>query len=112
MTRMWCVDPALLCRNHLLGEHNELHKLVGSIRAGHGIDGYVERGQVDTSRIQSRHDELAAELERRGYNHDSPLDFVDRIGRGCIDEAANIEELRERCPDCRARIGHRDDGHT
>lgn len=104
MTRMWCVDPRGLCRNHLLGEHNELHKLVGSIRAGHSIDGYVERDQVDTSRIKSRHDELVAELERRGFSHESPMEYDDTLGLGEIDETANLEELKARCEHCAERI--------
>lgn len=104
---MWCVDPELLCRQHLLGEHNELHKLVGSIRAGHSIDGYIERGQVETSRIQSRHDALAAELERRGYSHDSPLSYSDALERGTVDVDANLEELKSRCERCRERIDTR-----
>lgn len=104
MTRMWCVDPQLLCRQHLLGEHNEMHKLVGSIRAGHSIDGYVEAGQVDTSRIQSRHDELANELVRRGFTHDSPLSYDDDIDRGAVDPAANRTELADRCEACARRI--------
>lgn len=106
---MWCIDPKLLCRQHLLGEHNELHKLVGSIQAGHSIDGYVEREQVDTSRIQQRHDELAAELERRGYRHDSPLSYDDALEQGTVDSDANREELRQRCARCAERI---DDGVT
>lgn len=104
MTRMWGVDPQLLCRQHLLGEHNELHKLVGSIQAGHSIDGYVDRGQIDTSLIQARHEELAAELERRGYSHDSPLSYEDHLDRGSIDPAANRTELRNRCKACAKRI--------
>jgi Pyrimidine dimer DNA glycosylase len=29
--RMWLVDPRLMCSQHLLGEHVELHMLVGSL---------------------------------------------------------------------------------
>ncbi len=104
MTRMWGIDPALLCRQHLLGEHNELHKLVGSIRAGHSIEGYVERGQVDTARIERRHESLVAEMEQRGYNHASPISYEDTLKQGTIDEEANLRELSDRCPRCRARI--------
>ena len=104
MTRMWCVDPPLLCRQHLLGEHTEVHQLAGSIAAGHSIDGYVEAGLVDTRRITSRHDELAAELERRGYTHDSPLAYEDALGVGRVDEAESLTELTERCERCAARI--------
>lgn len=29
--RMWMVDPKIMCRKHLLGEHLELHMLAGCI---------------------------------------------------------------------------------
>lgn len=106
MTRMWCVDPRLLCRQHLLGEHTELHQLVGHLRAGHtnAVRGHAERGQVDTSRISSRHEALVAEMERRGYTHDSPLSYDDTLDLGEVDERENLEELAARCDDCRERI--------
>jgi hypothetical protein len=106
MTRMWCVDPELLCRQHLLGEHKELHQLVGHVRAGNtnALRGHAERGQIDTGRVAPRHEALVAEMERRGYNHDSPLAYDDTLGLGSVDEAGNREELAERCPECRERI--------
>lgn len=76
MTRMWMVDPELLCRRHLLGEHNELHKLLGHIRKGNleVVKGHAEAGDIDTSKIQERHDTLVEEMERWGYSHKSPMD--------------------------------------
>lgn len=112
MTRMWNVDPADMCREHLLGEHAELHKLVGGIRNHpHGeaiADGQAAEGNIDTSCIDSRHDSLAAELLARGYDHDSPLDYGDneyQTGVGAIDADANRRELAARCDDCAARMG-------
>ena len=32
--RMWMIDPKLLCRKHLLGEHLEIHMFVGTINKG------------------------------------------------------------------------------
>ena len=37
--RMWMIDPKLLCRKHLLGEHGEIHKHLPSLRKGHRVDG-------------------------------------------------------------------------
>lgn len=112
MTRMWMIDPGHLCRDHLLGEHNELHKLVGGIRNhAHGeaiADGQAEKGNVDTSRIEERHVKLADELERRGYEHDSPLKYGDdeyQAGVGSIDVENNRRDLAERCDDCAVRMG-------
>lgn len=103
---MWCVDPELLCRQHLLGEHTELHQLVGHVRAGNtnALRGHAERGQIDTARVAARHEALVAEMERRGYNHESPLAYDDALGLGRVDESSNLEELAERCPECRERI--------
>lgn len=108
MTRMWGVDPRLLCRNHLLGEHREMHQEVGTLRNHpHGraiVEGHAERGQVDTRKLQERHDELVEEMERRGFEHDSPLAYEDELALGTIDVAANREDLAERCDACRERM--------
>lgn len=109
MTRMWGVDPELLCDQHLLGEHREMHQEVGQIRAGNlaSVTGHAREEQVDTSKLQERHDELVDEMERRGMNHDSPMDYEDELDLGSIDVDANLDDLRERCDDCRERIAER-----
>lgn len=103
---MWLVDPRILCRNHLLGEHRELHALVGIIRRGTKLDGYIEKGLIETDYIECRHMELVVEMTRRGYNHQSPLDYsdFDAVPLGRVDDAANVKELHKRCADCRERI--------
>jgi len=70
---MWMVNPVLMCRQHLLGEHKELHMMVGVLKKGYSIDGYVKKGLIDPSKIRDRHEVLVTEMERRGYNHQSPL---------------------------------------
>lgn len=106
MTRMWGVSPTCLCDQHLLGEHKEMHQEAGTITNhphGHAIArGHAENGQVDTSQIQQRHDELARELERRGMNHNSPLDYDDTLDIGTIDIDANRRDLNNRCQECDA----------
>ena len=71
--RMWKVSPRLMCDQHLLGEHAEMHMFVGTIRHGISLAGYITGGLVETHRIVQRHDQLAAEMARRGMNHRSPL---------------------------------------
>ena len=102
--RMWMVDPVLLCRQHLLGEHKELHMLVGVLRKGYSIAGYVENRLVEPRAIRPRHEEIVAEMERRGYNHQSPLpdDFPTPPG-AVMSEKESFVELLRRCPDCRER---------
>ncbi len=105
--RMWLVDPAILCKSHLLGEHRELHALVGIIRSGKSLEGYVRNGLIETDYIQRRHEELVAEMEKRGYNHKSPLDYSDRddnLRLGRVNDVKNVRELWLRCNECRERI--------
>lgn len=98
--RLWGVSPQEMCRAHLLGEHREMHALVGIIRAGKSLDGYLRNKLIDTSRIQERHDVLAVEMGRRGYRHNSPLEYQDVLGLDSIDVDANRRELARRCDDC------------
>ena len=109
--RMWMLPTAGMCRKHLLGEHVELHMLLGSLRRGKNIEGFLSGGLVDPQRIFVRHQELVAEMTRRGFKHNSPLDehecaalaagFADRA---IIDIAANARDLHQRCPDCASRM--------
>lgn len=102
--RMWNVDPELLCRQHLLGEHVELHMFVGCITRKKSIAGYIRDGLVEVHHIARRHQLLADEMRKRGYNHQSPIK-AKKLGRaGCVDTEANIRELAKRCPECRKRI--------
>lgn len=104
--RMWLVDPKQMCRKHLLGEHVELHMLVGSIKRGISLQGYVDNKLIDTTKIQERHEELAAEMKRRGYSHKSPLHYEDKIkvGLGIVNANDSLKELHRRCDDCRKLI--------
>jgi|GEM_PF-568917 len=99
--RMWMLPPETMCRKHLLGEHVELHMLLGSLRRGKNIDGFLAGKLVDPRRMFRRHEELVLEMERRGYRHASPLDEAEcetlarrygRTGTG-IDAEANAAEL-------------------
>lgn len=103
--RMWNTKPSLMCRQHLLGEHLEMHMLVGAIKKGKSIKGFVTTGLVRVIEIQNRHDSLAKEMTNRGYNHKSPLDFDYAQyeypdGRGFIRATAK-QELLDRCKECR-----------
>ena len=100
--RMWLVDPTKMCRQHLLGEHLELHMFATTIKQGKSIKGYVNKNLVDTSKIQLRHEELVAEMVRRGYNHKSPLVYEDSLNIGIVSSKNSLEELRNRCETCKA----------
>ena len=101
--RMWNVDTKLLCRQHLLGEHNEVHAFVGTINKGISIKGYINNGLVDVYGIRFRHLQLEREMIRRGYKHNSPLPKFDAKQfsyPGIVDVEANLVELKKRCQHC------------
>ena len=104
--RQWLVEPELVCRQHLLGEHVEHHMFIGSISRGKSVKGFLRDGLLDPKTLRTRHAQLVDEMIRRGYNHKSPLIDIDisHLPDGKIDIDRNIEDLRNRCEECAKRI--------
>lgn len=105
--RMWMICPSRLCRKHLLGEHGEIHKHRHNFVKRHSIKGRLTPiVQIEPMSMQARHDALAAEMVRRGFNHNSPYEQPDishltpdqRYAR--VDVLVSENDLRARCPDC------------
>ena len=103
--RMWMIDPTKMCNQHLLGEHVELHMLVGSLKKGRSIAGFA--ALVEVSSINSRHAELATEMESRGMVHKSPL-TSDFPPFGSVDRAKSLQNLVSRCEKCAQRNNHQE----
>ncbi len=102
--RMWNVRPELMCRKHLLGEHVEMHMFLGTLSKGKGVEGYVRTGLVEVHNIKARHDELAQEMVRRNYRHNSPMSCSPLlVRRGFVDIEKSYKELQSRCKECRRR---------
>jgi len=106
--RMWMAPVQAMCRQHLLGEHLECHMFLGAIRKGTSLTGYIDRDLFEPLSLQSRHDELASEMLRRGFKHKSPLLVVESDLRLVsaskrIDRVASVSELFSRCEQCRKR---------
>lgn len=102
--RMWMIDPELLCRKHLLGEHYEIHKAAGFLRNGRNLFGLL-RGFLDPRRMEVRHQALTFEMQQRGYLHNSPLDMptldyrlLPKINE--INISKSVRDLKARCVDC------------
>ena len=97
------VNPRIMCRQHLLGEHVEIHKFVGTLSRGKTVKGYLEKGLLEVHNLYSRHEEIVTEMTRRGYRHCSPVDekwrTVEKLGT--IDQEKNLEELLRRCSRCK-----------
>lgn len=100
--RMWMVPTNIMCRNHLLGEHVEIHMLVGTINKKGNVTGYINSGLLEFKSLKCRHDELIKEMTRRGYKHNSPLpDILFEIENKKVNVEENIKELCRRCDKCR-----------
>jgi hypothetical protein len=99
------VNPRIMCRQHLLGEHAEIHMFIGTIRCGKSVKGYLEKGFLEVHNLYNRHEELAEEMRRRGYRHCSDVDEKWRTAEklGAIDRKKSLEELVKRCPRCKRR---------
>ena len=113
--RMWIVNPAIMCRQHLLGEHQELHTFVGTLRKKSSIDGYLIEGELDPRLLEARHEELVAEMIRRGYDHYSPIDvpdfsYLDLQEDYYINPNASLDLLLSRCANCRERYEEANNG--
>jgi hypothetical protein len=103
--RMWNVDPKLLCRQHLLTEHLEMHCFANGMNEGNEYHGFVRNGTVDLEHVDARHEALAQEMLTRGYKHKSPMVPHYQFKGGKVDVARNLQILSERCQGCRERQG-------
>ncbi len=94
--RIWDVPPSILCRQHLLGEHRELHGLWNVITLGK--TGYREHRETKRwigrlAALFNRHEALVAEMHQRGYQHNTPLD--ESLAGGLEKQDLLIDSLEE-----------------
>lgn len=74
--RIWDLPPAILCRQHLLGEHRELHALwiiLTQNKKGYAHHPETLRWIGKLPALAIRHTALIEEMKKRGYHHNSPL---------------------------------------
>ncbi len=98
--RIWDVSPDRLCRNHLLGEHRELHALwtiLTQNKEGYSRHPETVRWRGRLKALFQRHNDLVGEMEKRGYSHRSPLD--PSLASGQENQDAYVD-----CPDDQIRI--------
>jgi hypothetical protein len=108
--RIWDISPDKLCRNHLLGEHRELHaiwKIITENKKGYAHHPETLRWRGKLNALYIRHNYLVKEMKKRGYNHKSPLnkDFAtgDIIQNNMIDSIEDqINLLRNK--NCKCKI--------
>jgi hypothetical protein len=108
---MWLVDPEIMCRKHLLGEHLELHMLLGAMQKGKSVKGYIDSDIFEPKSLFSRHTELKVEMKIRGYNHTTEmsrsnvLETINRLPESQLNhrmnKKASLKVLLSRCEDCK-----------
>ena len=106
--RIWDVPPTVLCRNHLLGEHRELHALwviLTQGKSGYAHHPETRRWRGKLAALYARHESLVEEMNRRGYRHQSMLDASAATGSCIQDEFVDqlerqVSLLRRKGCDC------------
>jgi hypothetical protein len=93
--RIWDIPPTRLCRNHLLGEHRELHAIWSVLvngKKGYSHHPETLRWKGKLKALFGRHDALVEEMGARGYRHRSPL--AKRQATGSARQKAFVDSLR------------------
>ena len=75
--RIWDIPPKKLCRQHLLGEHRELHAIWSIIvnnKKGYSNHPETLRWKGKLKALYLIHEEIVKEIKKRGFNHKSPLE--------------------------------------
>ena len=81
--RIWDIPPKQLCRQHLLGEHRELHAIWSILvnnKKGYSKHPETIRWKGKLNALYIRHEQQVKEMKTRGFNHKSPLDKTNAIG--------------------------------
>lgn len=108
--RLWMTDPEIMCDKHLMGEHFETHMFYGSIKLKRKMNGFVDNNKLEIKSLKKRHDELAKEMIRRGFKHNSELkddlnlSYLDEnLINKEIDKVESLKDLVSRCLECSLR---------
>jgi len=109
--RMWMLPPEQMCKKHLLGEHAETHMFLGCLLKAKRLGGFFEKKLLEPKSLFARHNELATEMTKRGYNHKSLMnpDEVEQALSAVpagqrssrVDPKQSQQDLSARCEDCR-----------
>ncbi|MCF7908292.1 MAG: pyrimidine dimer DNA glycosylase/endonuclease V [Candidatus Omnitrophica bacterium] len=94
--RIWDIPPKKLCRNHLLGEHRELHAIWSILtknKKGYSRHPETLRWKCKLASLYLRHNKLVAEMANRGYRHKSDLDR--KLATGSKKQCIFIDSYKE-----------------
>ena len=94
--RIWDISPKCLCRQHLLGEHRELHAIWSILtknKRGYRNHPETKRWQGKLKALYLRHQQLVREIKKRRYYHDSDLNK--KLARGKARQDYFLETKKE-----------------
>ena len=94
--RIWDIPASKLCRNHLLGEHRELHAIWSILtkdKKGYSNHPETLRWKGKLKALYLRHEELVEEIQKRGFNHKSPLDC--RLATGSSTQDKFVDSVED-----------------
>lgn len=99
------VDPNLMCKQHILGEHFEIEKHRHIFVKHYSIAGRVRPDdvQIEPLSMKSRHDLLAKHFKHHNSPYRMPsLAYLPKEHREAkVDRIASHKKLIEKCEDCR-----------
>ncbi|UCE42465.1 MAG: pyrimidine dimer DNA glycosylase [Candidatus Aminicenantes bacterium] len=97
--RIWDIPAKGLCRNHLLGEHRELHAIWSILttgKKGYAFHPETQRWKGRLRALYLRHQDLVQEMNQRGYKHQSPLDVRLATGEAGQTEFVDSPEIQRK----------------
>ncbi len=108
--RIWDISPKKLCRNHLLGEHRELHAIWSVItnnKKGYARHPETLRWKNKLAALYIRHEALVREMAGRGYRHNSVLNR--KLATGSREQDVFVDSPKEqrrilRTKGCRCKV--------
>lgn len=77
------IDPELMCMQHIVGEHRELHALIGSLertkpkyenheKHQKNLTTLAKNGLIELKSLKKRHNQLVKHMK----NHNSPIEKI------------------------------------
>jgi len=82
--RVWDISPDKLCKNHLLGEHREIHAIWSILinnKKGYSSHPETLRWKGKLKALYNRHEKIVQEMQNRGYVHKTPLNKYYATGK-------------------------------
>ena len=107
--RIWDIPPDKLCRNHLLGEHTELHAIWSIItknKKGYSHHPETLRWKGKLKALYLRHEKIVKEMKKRGFKHKNPLNRDLATGKSIQKELIDsleeqIRNIRDKKCECK-----------